>query len=70
MYLLSVFHATTRFFMGGFRPQNALVCSIHNCVLSSFVSIATRFYFDFPHKLVHLVVLFFSLRESLTVGKK
>ena len=64
MYMLSVFHATTRLMKilhvrGSIRPQNTLACTIHNCVLSSFVSIATRFYFDFPHKLVHLVVFVF-----------
>ena len=32
---------------------------VHNYVLSSFVSIATRLYFDFPYKLVHLVVFVF-----------
>ena len=30
-----------------------------NYVLSFFVSIATRLYFDFPYKLVHLVVFVF-----------
>ena len=30
---------------------------VHNYVLSSFVSIATRLYVDFPYKLVHLAVL-------------
>ena len=32
---------------------------VHNYVLSFFVSIATRLYFDFPYKLVHLVVFVF-----------
>ena len=32
---------------------------VHNYVLSSFVSIAIRLYFDFPYKLVHLVVFVF-----------
>ena len=62
MYLLSVFHER---FMCGVPP---LKCTslyfvikpfVHNYVLSSFVSIATRFYFDFPYKLVHLVVFLF-----------
>ena len=32
---------------------------VGNYVSSSFVSIATRFCFDFPYKLVHLVVFLF-----------
>ena len=32
---------------------------VRNYVLSSFVSIATHLYFDFPYKLVHLVIFVF-----------
>ena len=65
MYLLSVFHATIRFFMCGVPPPKCtslyfvIKPFVHNYVLSSFVSIATRLYFDFPYKLVHLVVFVF-----------
>ena len=65
MYLLSVFHATIRFFMCRVPPPKCtslyfvIEPFVHNYFLSSFVSIATRFCFDFPYKLVHLVVFVF-----------
>ena len=69
MYLLSVFHATIRFFMCGVPPPKCtslyfvIKPFVHNYVLSSFVSIASRF--CFPFKLVHLVVFVFQFTRII-----